>query len=773
LEDKTERNYCVHPAETEKADKYYSARTLNPTAIHIIRFILHSLLLMGSVTQATPDRGLSHYDRDVLSFFNSSYANPRDVTRFMAEHVLFNWNSIKEMVDRSVDDVVLIMHNVLLSLPPGPDAKFGDSTPYLSSSGGLGGGLPVPPPVGGMDPVFDDHFELDHGFAPHTTTTTLPVMESSQPDAAFTSEGSLFPPCPMPAPEEDPPQPPESSTGFSALNSVDDRGKFEEVFNFYHITRMLGATVNQDAMVENIVSILTSESESEGDSQVFSAELKEGYNVNALPVSERKARIPSLFLFHQPFSMSHFQTTLTLLPDEKKESLPILNYFISEEEKLRSLQLLPSSFEFVRFMTKYLKRRFSREDAIGVSIGDILRELDEQTAGQQTARHRQLFLEFAQLWNNEWHRVLRFGCHEVPQEYRGLQVSEETSVAFILPFSEGPGLCVHTLLTYLTDIHNNLVQMLDETLLLRGREGRRSGENNEHLVVSSRFFTNSQSIRYDMEGDFIPFLEKQCVLMGSSMTGSARGVSYDFQKAQLRLIERYFSNVPVIDYEMQRYQFAHEQVQGGGIASLREKISQEVIPLDIARNIENDLTSPAEAAAVLEIVETAISFISSTGGSMVKTLDRQLGETLFSEYIRTVLLIQEDLLSRSISKNICLKHLASFLDLLNSLTSSDVFQKVAAIYKGELSAESRALLESAAPLLEIGLILPPFRAFLTSFCTDENMSPGFDLRDSLGQFESGDYYLYEEEFFDAFPTGIPLKEGVEAYKLLEELQDTK
>jgi len=314
--------------------------------------------------------------------------------------------------------------------------------------------------------------------------------------------------------------------------------------------------------------------------------------------------------------------------------------------------------------------------------------------------------------------------------------------------------------------------MLDETLLLRGREGRRSGDSSEHLVVSSRFLTNSQSIRYEMEGDFIPYLEKQCVLITSG--SGSRGISYDFQKAQMRLIERYFSNVPVIDLEIQTYQYAHEQVSSGGIDFLRQKVPQEEIPLDIIEGIKNDMPSPADAQMVMEIVETAIAFLSSTGGMMVKSLGSGVSDMLLADYVRTVLLIQDELPSRTISKNIALKHLASLLDALNDMTSCDIFGNVDIEYMGELSEDSQLQLVTASENLELGLLLPTLRSFITSRLTTQSMASDISLKECLGYCEVGDFYLEECEWFDDFfPEDVLMKETVKTYHLLEQLQNTK
>lgn len=62
---------------------------------------------------------------------------------------------------------------------------------------------------------------------------------------------------------------------------------------------------------------------------------------------------------------------------------------------------------------------------------------------------------------------------------------------------------------YLTERHNALVETVDATLLMRGRELQRDATRDH--VVASRFFTAANALNFDTEGEFVPYCEKQCV----------------------------------------------------------------------------------------------------------------------------------------------------------------------------------------------------------------------------------------------------------------------
>ena len=91
--------------------------------------------------------------------------------------------------------------------------------------------------------------------------------------------------------------------------------------------------------------------------------------------------------------------------------------------------------------------------------------------------------------------------------------------------------------------------------------------------------TEAHSLRYNLLTEIVPFFEKQCSASGNqynqstddvrgggrrgggSGNTSGSGGTYDFQKAEAMLIDRYFTNLPAIDLEQQGFVFAHEDIQ--------------------------------------------------------------------------------------------------------------------------------------------------------------------------------------------------------------------
>jgi hypothetical protein len=194
--------------------------------------------------------------------------------------------------------------------------------------------------------------------------------------------------------------------------------------------------------------------------------------------------------------------------------------------------------------------------------------------------------------------------------------------------------------------------------------------------------SRAHTIQYDLQHELHPYLEKQCVTLSSS-----GGVEYDFAKAEAFIIDRYFMGIPALDLELRMFVFAHEQTPGGGMAALRQKVQQVPLPRDIEEAIRRDITTPALAQSVLDVLETAISLLCATGGSFVRHLDESVATMPLGRYLKTVLLLDDAVASRAISSQVMLTHLESLWNLLVELTSCDVFAKISFKYRQTLDDE--------------------------------------------------------------------------------------
>lgn len=111
LEDRSEKKYCIGSVEQEiRENKVFSARSLGPTAVRVIRLLMHSALFFGSYIACDDAWELS-----VRSILNSAYCSPSEnMTTFFEEHVVADWNILTSILTVSIDDVSILLHGVLL-----------------------------------------------------------------------------------------------------------------------------------------------------------------------------------------------------------------------------------------------------------------------------------------------------------------------------------------------------------------------------------------------------------------------------------------------------------------------------------------------------------------------------------------------------------------------------------------------------------------------------------------------------------------------------------
>lgn len=178
-----------------------------------------------------------------------------------------------------------------------------------------------------------------------------------------------------------------------------------------------------------------------------------------------------------------------------------------------------------------------------------------------------------------------------------------TKISFCLPNELDEGACPYSLIHFLVNKHNELVQLVDEALLLRAK--RSHHELVRAKAISHRFLTSAHCFDCPIE-EFSSFLEKQCITMAAP--------GYDYGKAENRLISSYMSNLPAIDYKQEFFVYTREQK--GTLDRLNQKLSQEELLPETVVLIKGELVSPAAGQKLLEMVEIVIDFLCSTGGPL-------------------------------------------------------------------------------------------------------------------------------------------------------------
>jgi len=281
--------------------------------------------------------------------------------------------------------------------------------------------------------------------------------------------------------------------------------------------------------------------------------------------------------------------------------------------------------------------------------------------------------------------------------------------------------------------------------------------------------TTVHSLVFDTHEEFVPYVSKLCVHYGAAGSGD---IVYDFEAAEKFLIERYFYNKPLINLALPGFSYA-DDVQATARTSLKDKVRQDRIPLELEKTIKREFTTPAAAQLVLRKLETCINFLNATGGSFVERLGDEVGEIALSTYLADDLLMGEREVASfglAIRQQIKLKHLEALWDLLQSLTDVDVFAGVLEEYRQELPPAAISALSEAIPHLDLNALLGGLKDFVLGQLTRPGTSAHDPLKVAL------DWVMYDgilfddlEWFTEHFPEGHGLTIGtsLECLRYLE------
>lgn len=431
----------------------------------------------------------------------------------------------------------------------------------------------------------------------------------------------------------------ESDKSFSSMTHPAVRDYWEEFMDKQHISPL---TCTKEMLHEKLTManrMYGDSAELDGVVGLFANELQERVPLQAIEFSERCAIAPGLWRLAVSFSYEDFVMTLKQLTDGS-ERYPLLSLITNEDQhQLAVLRHIPAVIEWFRLLRVHYNGSIDRETS-RLKVNEAV--LDELSHGSTLVREKldSLFHAYCLAWNDSWSNVLRFGCIKFSSDYNSLRMDLNTPLSFSLPNEFDEGNCPLSLIHYLIEKHNTFAQRVDESLLLRSRAKTVSSENlaiDRVPIISSRFMTSAHTIRCDITQDLLPLLEKHCVLHDNQ----SGFLGYDFAKAETLIIDRFLSDIPAIDLEMPGFRFAHENFLHGGMIVLRQKIKQHLLPQDIIRLIQREILTPVVAQQFIDLVEQAVSFISTTGGTLVQTLNENVGDMSLGQYMKSVLLLDD------------------------------------------------------------------------------------------------------------------------------------
>jgi hypothetical protein len=491
------------------------------------------------------------------------------------------------------------------------------------------------------------------------------------------------------------------------------------------------------------------------DDGVFVAELLERNDIQGMRADLREDQCPALWHYRRPFSYQDFMWQFNMNP-ENKEKFVILDEFIKDEVQLRALRCLPQLLHWQGLLLQRYNRRMEQEEASQLTVRQILAKEGKN------ANWEQAFQGFREAWNQSWIFVKRFGCVTIPAVYRDVEMSLDTPISFSLPSEKDEGICPLSLAQFLGQKHNHFVERVDELLLMRGNELQRSSSRNHS--ISSKFFSSAHALSYNLNDEFLPFVEKQCVQI--SPNGD---MVYDFKAAEQYLLDVYFMGKPLIELTVRMIQFANADVGAG--FGLREKVKQEFLTQDTEQKILAELGSQSAARTCLELLDTCISFLMAAGD---QSLRLDVGDMSLGQYVRTVLCMEEvEFGSKIVTQKVKLKHIDCLRKLLRDFTVVDPFSSVRPKYRAALDEKSKEHLIELSNFMDLTVFVPLLKEYMIEQLGEDFQSEDSSMKAIVGFLcvEESDQYLSDLPWFTShFPDSLRMKNCMDVYTTLQARQ---
>jgi len=439
--------------------------------------------------------------------------------------------------------------------------------------------------------------------------------------------------------------------------------------------------------------------------------------------------------------------------EKKTTSFPLLSNFLNEEQTLRPLRYLPAAIEFQTLLLKRFNRALDRETALNMTIKDVLKTAPNKQ------KWREAFEGFKNAWNLGWRFVERFGCLELPKAYKGIVMDESISINFCMPQEKNQGICALALTNYLCTRHNQFVELVYERLLLRGGNMQRIEDRKS--VVTTNFFSTAHALSYSLQDKFSPYVAKNCV----TFTDDGR-IVYDFENAEQYLLDVFFTGKPLVKQMVRMVQYRDDE---GAVNThlFRQKVTQVALSREEQKKILSELGSPAAANKCMRLLETCISFLQATGGSLVQKLD--VADLKISDYVKDVLLMDDVIFgSETVKRNMKLKHIDGLFKILRGYTVADVFEAVRPKYKDSLDQKATSIVKDSLRKLNLEVLLPAMQEAIIQYLSEGNMSADGPIHEFLGYMEHDDVYFNDMSWFQHFPKMLLMKNICDVYKVFED-----
>jgi hypothetical protein len=731
LNDNSPAGYCMADAAQEgKLPDIVRAQT--PGQNRAIRFVFHAGLVLSAIAANS-----GTWDKDVFAIVNTELSQPadQDCGVLFSQHVNQDWKLLKKARGKTDSECAHMLHAILLDKQM--HAGLAEETKVSPQVANLL--LEVQEIQAQMHTLPGDHPRL----AEYQNDLEAKLFQLQELDAVASNTYQI-----KRRTEAELMQQQSEQVAVQqgvALKESGARNAWELA-----VLKALEPLMEDEGFGEALQMVETAFSPHADDTDggTFIAELKERDQISAMDLESRCQGIPALYRYRHPFVYSDFRSKFLGNP-KLKEKFSVLSFFLEDEEKLRGLRHLPKMLQWVDLVVKRYNGLLTEEKAKEMSMQRVV---DEHKQPSVRAKWANAFEGFKSAWNNSWEFVERFECTDITY-FKDKRIDGDTQVLFALPCQSDTGILPLALSRYMSQTHNAFLEIVNANLLMTGNELKQM--QSREKVVSSRFFTDSQTITYNFEGQFLPFLARHCVNVGDFGE-----ISYDYKSAEQYLLDMYFTGKPLIKLDIPTFRYIGDTQ---AVFSVANKIPQataqsgQALAPEDTDKILAELGSQSAAHACLELLETVMVLLSATGGDAVLSV----GNTQLLTYVETTLQMgNADFGSSYVEKNVKLKHLDQLHEVLKDFTGMTA--QVRSKYKVALAPEDEEALASTLVYFEeMDLLLASFKFYIREVLTQDYTSDKSSIKSMLEYAEIDGRSPGECDWFiDHFPDSITMAKCV-------------
>ncbi|KAM4802731.1 LOW QUALITY PROTEIN: E3 ubiquitin-protein ligase RNF213-like [Urocitellus parryii] len=434
-----------------------------------------------------------------------------------------------------------------------------------------------------------------------------------------------------------------------------------------------------------------------------------------------------------------------------KEVVPVLWQFLQKEAELRLVKFLPEILALQRDLVKQFQN--VPEDEYSCSIRSFISS--HSSDGLRQLFHNRITI-FLSTWNALRRSLETNGEIKLPKGYYNSELDLDTDFKVILPRRRGLGLCSTALVSYLINLHNEIIYTMEKF----------SKENNSYSVDASEV-TDLHVVSYEVELDLMPLILSNCQYQVEQ--GGETSQEFDLEKIQRQISSHFLQGKPRLTLKgiptlVYRHDWNFEHL----FVDIKNKMAQSRLPNSAMGAISGELRSYSDACEALSIIEVTLGFLGTAGGDPNMHLN---------VYVQDILRMSDQTTPVLKALSRCqLKHAVALWQFLSAHKSEqllrlkkDPFWEISSRYKADLSPEIAKLLSTFLNHTDLDAFLLELHELivlkLRNTQAQDSFNPEWSLRDTLVSYMETKESEVLPEMESQFPEEILLSSCVSVWKV--------